>query len=821
MFKGGGKLMRKLGFISIAALLALVATNSAFASQVDERDRYLIRMGSAELRPTEGARTELPTGHRHLLVQFYGIPKQSQLEMLEDGGIKVLRYVGGHAYIVSLSQGRSAGLEKVPGLRATASIMPEMKISSLFETEERLRRHVEGSEPIGICVRFHDGVDCRVAIERLAASGAETEQKSFYYSNIIQAEACWPVVLKLAAADEIDFIDPLLPPPAPFNGDTRTLVNAADIYKNKQYKRINGRGVNVGIWDAGQVAKHKDFGGRVTNVQTAYGVSDHSTHVAGTIAGSGKGDSEAMGMAARAKVFAYDYTGDPIAEMRKAVKKKDVMISSNSWGYVTGWYNSAGEDGEEDYWLWLGQEGFGYYHVLAGHNLDQFVKSSNFPIVWASGNYRCLSYLGPHRHSFNDDTEFECLHPSGPDYGSIPWWGNAKNCICVGAVMKDGEMTGFSGWGPTDDGRLKPDVVAPGYSLCSTVSNNKYAYMSGTSMATPVVTGVTALLIDYYKRLNVSPAGTEPSKKGKKTAGADTIKALLIHTTRDLGPEGPDFMYGYGMIDAELAAKVLRSLASNDGDITSLLVNDRITDGRVVKHSITVPAQTSELRVTLAWNDPPGKELINDLDLTVSGNGKTIRPFTLNPKKPKATAKKKRNSRDNVEHVVVKNPGAGEWEIAISGYEVNIGPQDCVLIASAGEGNEPLNLLEEGSMRVDKVITSSSDDWDNVVEKDSFSKGDDFWAYLYINIDKNAEYDDGGYYGTVSAKWLIKDSGGSVILKTDYAGDSFKPRDGVWRWRLGKFVIPGGMGPGNYTVEVTVTMHNGQSAKATCSFTVN
>lgn len=810
---------KRIVFIAAIAFL-LNSTAPALADFDDEQPRYRIRMGLLDFEPSKGARATLLEGQRHLVVQFYEIPDAPQRRVLEERGVRLLRYINGNAYVASISDPGLTALAEQQDIRSTVNISREMRISPLFDTEELLRQRIASGQRFGIAVRFYEDVDFTAAALRISASGASTEQASFHYSRIIQAEADWASVLKLAAADEVDFIDPQLPPPIPLNEDTRTIVNAADVYKNKQFKRVTGKGVKVGIWDAGPVYNHMDFGGRITNVETANGFSDHSTHVAGTIAGGGKGDPEAMGMAAKASVYSFDFDGDPIAEMKNAQGNYGLMISSNSWSYVAGWYENEGDDEEDSYFVWLGLTGFGYYHMQAGYNLDKFVYQDNFPIVWAASNDRNDTYLGPHRHSTENDTEHEDLHQSDPDYESIPWWGNAKNNICVGAIMKDYWMTSFSGWGPTDDGRLKPDVVAPGFQLRSTVLDNQYAEFSGTSMATPVVTGVASLLIHYYNRLGIAPADAE-ALKAVSPVSADLLKALLIHTAKDLGREGPDFSYGYGMVDAELAATVLKGAAGENSGVSATVIGESLDNKKKKKYLFTVPSGAEELRVTLVWNDPPGPNLINDLDLWVRGGGKKYRPFTLDPSKPENIAVGKRNHRDNVEHVLVRNPKAGQWKVYVKGSWVPQGPQDFVLIISAGEGNDVEDVLTTGKMRVEKVITSSDSDWNSVAEKQWFNKGDKFWAYLHLYIDDNAKYDNGGYYGTVLARWLIKDSSGNVILKSNYSSDAFYPRANVWRWRLGEYEIPDGMPAGTYTVEVTVTMHNGAGKQVTTSFTVN
>jgi hypothetical protein len=389
--------------------------------------------------------------------------------------------------------------------------------------------------------------------------------------------------------------------------------------------------------------------------------------------------------------------------------------------------------------------------------------------------------------------------------------------------MKDDAMTYFSSWGPTDDGRLKPDVVATGYLLYSTLPDNQYGTMSGTSMATPVVTGVAALLSDYHQKLF------------HKRISSQLLKALLIHSARDLGPPGPDYSFGHGIVDAELAAKVLgasaEAAASPTGkqpsfDVVGTIVEGSIDNGKKKRVKFKVPEGAEELRATLVWHDPAGPSLINDLDLWMkTKNVKNALPFTLNPAKPDAPAERKRNSRDNVEYILVENPNAGVWKVFVKGTLVAMGPQNYTLVLSAGRGNAAPQIIDEGKLTMQSVFTSGSSDWNNADEKTTFTSGDEFYAYVYFRVSKNGEYGS-GYYGTISGRWIIRNSSGTEIFKLNSASSSFYANQvgSSWRWRIGSpdlpYKIPSMMPAGTYTVEVTLTMNNGYSESASTSFTV-
>jgi hypothetical protein len=281
-------------------------------------------------------------------------------------------------------------------------------------------------------------------------------------------------------------------------------------------------------------------------------------------------------------------------------------------------------------------------------------------------------------------------------YRTIGPPGGAKNAIGVGAVMsEDDAMTDFSNWGPTDDGRIKPDLVAPGNSATQqinstivegTAPNYTYGYgpLAGTSMATPHVSGIASLLVQRYKALFA------------KNPLPSTIKALLIHTVDDLDDAtsyynpGPDYASGYGRVNA-LAA--YNALTANN------VREDEVANDATDTFNTTVTAGTASLRVTLAWDDPAatanagGPTLINNLDLElIAPDGVTIHlPWVLDPANPSNDATTGVDTINNVEQVFVNSPAEGTWTIRVKGTTVPQGPQKYSLIG-AGGGNVVLDL---------------------------------------------------------------------------------------------------------------------------------
>jgi len=466
---------------------------------------------------------------------------------------------------------------------------------------------------------------------------------------------------------------------------------------------LNGNGVVLHEWDGGGVrTTHLELLGVSTWADDTWpGYSNHATHVAGTMVGLGI-DPTARGMAFGASLQSYDWNDDD-AEMAAAAAA-GALVSNHSYGWIRGWFwNSFNGD-----WYWYGDTTvsqtedaqFGFYDYTA-RIWDQIAfNAPNYLICKSAGNDRGDGHNGPHwawsagvgwlwsGRSRNDDG-------GAAGYDTIGQQGCAKNILTVGAVgdviggyagTASVVMTSFSGWGPTDDGRIKPDIVANGVGLRSSVatSDASYSSFSGTSMAGPNTAGSLGLLIQHYR------AG-----HGGADMRAATLKGLVIHTADESGAsDGPDYRFGWGLLNVRAAAEHVSRDESEPEAIQEL----NLAQGQTIRQ--TFSADGSEpLRVTICWTDPagtpvalsvdpPNPMLVNDLDLTITApDGTVYRPWILDPANPAAAAARGDNTRDNVEMVVVDPAPQGLYTIEIThkGALAN-GSQDVAVILSRGSG---------------------------------------------------------------------------------------------------------------------------------------
>ncbi|MCX2481282.1 S8 family serine peptidase [Pedobacter sp. MC2016-15] len=491
---------------------------------------------------------------------------------------------------------------------------------------------------------------------------------------------------------------------------------------------LNGSSISAGkvaIWDSeGVLASHVEFaGGRIEVRDKTTTTAVHSTHVAGTMIAAGV-NAIARGMAfGLPKLYVFNFDNDT-PEM--SANAATLLISNHSYGTAAGWSQNTSVTPER--WEFLGAPGenedykFGYYDTECSE-WDKICYNAPYYLpVKSAGNSRTVNgpAIGENYYRYNASRVMSNAGPrpegisSNDSYDNISTYGTAKNILTVGAInpLANGpytaaniRLTTFSSWGPTDDGRIKPDLVADGVRVTSTsnAGNNSYTILSGTSMSTPNVSGSLILLQELYSQ-----------KNGNNFMRSATLKALAIGTATDAGTaEGPDYSYGWGLLNMEAAAQAIL-----DNGTRAKIAENILSQGDQQFLEVTATG-TSPIKATICWTDPEAvaisslnglnnrtPRLINDLDLRAVHGSESYNPWVLDPANPAAAAIRGDNTRDNVEQVLISNPLAGavyRFKVSHKG-QLKRGPQAYSILITGINGDSNFSTTGISNNELNMVI---------------------------------------------------------------------------------------------------------------------
>ncbi|MBK7762259.1 MAG: S8 family serine peptidase [Bacteroidetes bacterium] len=391
----------------------------------------------------------------------------------------------------------------------------------------------------------------------------------------------------------------------------------------------DGTGVSVAVGDDGLIGPHIDFQGRITN-HTGSNSGTHADHVCGIVAGGGNFDPITSGNARGSSLHIYSNYGN-LNNAPTHYATEGVRITSNSLGQgCNSGYNSDAQDAD-------------------------YLINSRFSLMSV--------------HSAGNSGTGSCGGVPQGYYTITGGYKAGKNVIAVGNVTNSDVIAPSSSRGPSEDGRIKPEIVAVGTDVYSTQPDNSYDSFTGTSMSCPGVSGTLASLWQAYRETH---AGADPYSA--------LMKALVMNTADDLGNKGPDFIYGYGRINARRAYKAM---------INNQYFIDSMDNGNMKDFYINVPANVKQIKVMLYWNDFEGNPvssvaLVNDLSLQIQEpSGNVIDPWVLN-NTPTVAALNSPAVRgfdfiNNVEQVTLDSVFAGLCILSVTGMDVPLGPQKFIL----------------------------------------------------------------------------------------------------------------------------------------------
>ena len=689
-------------------------------AEIDASKPRITLRGTTASHPAYRGARRLAPGPHHYLVQFVGPVKPEWLDAVAAAGGEVVDTYAAFTVIVRADEAQIAEIVQLPPVRWAGHLPDEARISYVepdsrplprtkllhstvtveFFTAREARSARSAIRDLGLRITS-DEPDAKLLVVEVPAGTAAAQRRVM--TSLAQVHGVRMVRRKAINRISNDVAVGLM------KASPAALGAGSDLDAAGETVAVCDTGFDVGSTSP----LHPDFAGRVKSV-TSYPItadfspyirnprgddgaadldSGHGTHVAGSVLGDGTastalaGQVPVRGVAHKAKLVfqaieqsldwrnpadlqeygRYLLAGIPsdLTTLFQDAYSKGARIHTNSWG--------GGEPGVYD---------------SQSRQVDEFVRDHpTMCILFSAGN-----------DGTDDDGDGKI------NLGSVTSPGTAKNCITVGASENrrrafDGERYGswwpddypvapfknapmaddprqvvaFSSRGPTADGRVKPDVVAPGTWILSTKStmlsstatgwgpfpaSSKYFYMGGTSMATPLTAGAVAALRQHLRR-----------DRGINNPTAALLKAVLIVAATRLPNTAPatavlDSHQGFGRVDL---ARVVKPPA---GTKLWLSQSSSVSTGQSRRRTITVKTGGAALRVALAYADHPGATLVNNLNLVVTAPDGTRRVGNQAEGAPLVF-----DTANNVEVVQIARAAAGAWTVEIVGSNVPQGPQ--------------------------------------------------------------------------------------------------------------------------------------------------
>lgn len=551
-----------------------------------------------------------------------------------------------------------AGLREIDGLGA---IPPELKVPSLDEQVIEQPSHTK--IPVFVTLMTDDSDQVwRRELEILGAVVGRFDPTIRVYV----ASATYESLELISKRDFVLAIEPIRTVTAIH--DTAVPAMGADALRMYDgtpglFSGIGGSTTPIAVMDSGLNTNHLDistnrgsicganfvfFEPRIDDHDLWVDEGLHGTHVTGTFIGNGTAEPRYTGMAPLvqhirfAKVLSHFGLGHDLFILRGM----DFLAERTSCPEY-GWSAAKIKP------LIVNMSISRSARIWEGRGVTERKLDS---IVW---RHRQLYVVGQSNESISGFSSFSA----------------AKNSLAVGAILDAGSIAGFSSHGPTADGRLAPQVVGTGFELYSATGDDNrdgYRLSSGTSMSTPSVAGVAALLMDAVPSHREKPALT------RARIMASAIKpdawfenAALFPTNNSNGPGEIQAQYGLGKVSARTSVLNRDEI---DGWMSSGATSE-LNDREYAYHDFEIPEGTSRLDVVLTWDEPPTDTLasavLNDLDLWLDVGGDCQIEI--------CGEYASESGVDNVEWIVVRNPPAGVYRAKVVARRIYTDPPRAAL----------------------------------------------------------------------------------------------------------------------------------------------
>jgi len=666
----------------------------------------------------DAAQPAARAGQRCVMV-FDGPMTPERHRALAASGIRYEGYLPDDAAVVSLG-GDPGAARRLGFVRWVGAYEGAWKIdpglsrpARQFATAER--RALEDAGTLAVSVYLFDGEELAPFLAAVRAiPGA-----AFRGSELVGATRTVFLTLArerlaaLGAVASVRFVEEF-PEFEARNDDSRWIVQANQVNMTPLYDHgLTGAGQILGFIDNKLSTTHCSFNDpavtidasntpglfpthrKVLAYNTVYGPNDfHGSHVAGTCVGDAGVFNDTRGVAYQAKLvcnFFPNVNETSVFDRFNLHYSQGAFVHNNSWG----------NNGTTQY----------------------------------DGTCRAIDNLS---WQYDDNLIVFAV----ADFATLRNPENAKNCLAVGATAGAPNQGGwcFGGTGPTNDGRRRPEIMAPGCGVASALYSTSCGLTtkSGTSMAAPAVSA-TALLARQYFTQGFYPSGAATPADIFTPSGA-LLKAVLVNSAVDMvnNPGSPTNQEGWGRVQAdeslyftgESRRLVIRDIRNNQAGALST--------GQTVFHAVNVDNSAETLKVTLAYHDAPATlpasfAPVNRVHLEVIAPDATLyygNNVTGGASSPGGSA----DTLNNLQQVIVPAPATGVWTVLVVADAVNVGAQGYALAMTGGasdwcpsdfDGNGFVNGEDFDAFVAAFVAGDSSADFDH----NGFVSGEDFDAY--------------------------------------------------------------------------------------------
>lgn len=616
---------------------ALFTTLDSYSQNQKSSGKLLLKNGVITSQPAisevsvRGINQKVLSKHKRSLVviQFDSLPSEEEKNRLKGEGVQLLDYIPDKAYSAMITRQLSiASLQKfktraILELKATQKMSPDLA-SGLFPAHA-----VKESGALDVWISYPRSFSYEEVVAELVENKYNLEDDLYKDYRILELRVPIPRLKELAEMSFVEFIQAVPPIDAPVNNRSVAYSRANLLSSTLPGGRnLTGKGIVIGVGDNGDVSTHIDLKDRFINRAAIKG-EKHGVHVMGTLTGKGVVKENYKGYAPDARIVTQNFSRI-LASAPVFVRDYGMSITNNSYGADV-----------------VNCGTYGTYDLYSGMLDQQAFQLPYLQHVFAAGNGTVATTCSPLPAGF------------GTIYGGYQ---TSKNIISVGNMASTGAISGLSSRGPTKDGRIKPELVSLGNAITSTVPDNSYEALSGTSMASPSVAGGLALLYEGYK------------KKFGRIPKNGLMKAMVCNGATDVGTIGPDFTFGFGALNLGRSIQIMEKEA---------FFNDSLANVGIKDYTISVPTNTAHLKVMLYWNDPAAsvlasKSLVNDLDLEVyTTSSNLVLPKILNSvgASVELAAGTGVDKVNNIEQVVIDNPQQGNYKIRVKGTSIVQNPR--------------------------------------------------------------------------------------------------------------------------------------------------